>query len=126
MAFLSYMEFVSTISQKLEVKRLLPIQAFEEKKETVAPGVFEGEYIFEPEPNVIFEDLLPQYVELQLYHTLLESLASEHSARMVAMKSAHDNAVEVVDELTLQFNQVRQSKITGELLDVVSARMAIE
>jgi F-type H+-transporting ATPase subunit gamma len=127
MAFLGFMEFISTISQKLEVKQLLPIAAKTLSEADPTPAVgFEGEYIFEPTPDVIFEDLLPQYVELQLYHTLLESLASEHSARMVAMKSAHDNAVDIVSELTLVFNQVRQSKITGELLDVTSARMAIE
>lgn len=125
MCWLSYMEFISTISQKLEVKQLLPIQV----NELVRPGEVlqsESEYIFEPAANLIFEDLLPQYVELQLYHTLLESLASEHSARMVAMKNAHDNAVEVVKELTLEFNQARQGRITSELLDVTSSRMALE
>lgn len=127
MVWLSFMEFVSTISQKLTVKQLLPIETKALTEASISqPLVPEGEYIFEPEPNIIFEDLLPQYVELQLYHTLLESLASEHSARMVAMKSAHDNAEDVVDQLTLEFNQARQGKITGELLDVVSARMAIE
>ncbi len=126
MAFLSYMEFISTISQKLEVKQLLPIETKTLEGTAQPVTTFEGEYIFEPSPNDIFEDLLPQYVELQLYHTLLESLASEHSARMVAMKSAHDNAIDIVSELTLQFNQARQSKITGELLDVTSARMALE
>ncbi len=124
MCFLSYMEFISTISQKLEVKQLLPIETVTLEANPIP--AYEAEYIFEPEANTIFESLLPQYVELQLYHTLLESLASEHSARMVAMKNAHDNAVEVVDQLTLEYNQVRQSRITGELLDVISSRMAIE
>lgn len=124
MCFISYMEFISTISQKLTVKQLLPIETIMIEASPIA--AYEAEYIFEPEANTIFESLLPQYVELQLYHTLLESLASEHSARMVAMKSAHDNAVEVVDQLTLEYNQARQSRITGELLDVISSRMAIE
>jgi len=124
MCFISYMEFVSTISQRLAVKQLLPIETA--VMETSPIPAYEAEYIFEPEANSIFESLLPQYVELQLYHILLESLASEHSARMVAMKSAHDNAVEIVDQLTLEYNQARQSRITGELLDVISSRMAIE
>ena len=83
-------------------------------------------HLVSAEANSIFEALLPQYVELQLYHTLLESLASEHSARMVAMKNAHDNAIEVVDQLTLEYNQARQGRITGELLDVISSRMVLE
>ncbi|KKU13500.1 MAG: ATP synthase gamma chain [Microgenomates group bacterium GW2011_GWC2_45_8] len=124
MCFISYMEFISTISQKLAVKQLLPIETVVMEAGPIA--AYEAEYIFEPEANTIFESLLPQYVELQLYHTLLESLASEHSARMVAMKNAHDNAVEVVDQLTLEYNQARQSRITAELLDVISSRMAIE
>ncbi|OIN89478.1 ATP synthase F1 subunit gamma [Candidatus Beckwithbacteria bacterium CG22_combo_CG10-13_8_21_14_all_01_47_9] len=124
MSFLAYMEFISTISQKLAVKQLLPIIA--ESAAARPELTFEADYIFEPKANIIFEALLPQYVELQLYHTLLESLASEHSARMVAMKSAHDNAIEVVDQLTLEFNQARQSRITGELLDVITSRMALE
>ena len=123
MGFIACMEFISTISQQLSVKQLLPIETVVME---AVPTAYDSEYIFEPEPNLIFESLLPQYVELQLYHTLLESLASEHSARMVARKSAHDNAVDVVDQLTLEFNQARQGRITNELLDVISSRMAIE
>lgn len=124
MVFLSYMEFISTISQKLEVKQLLPIQM--KPAQPVKSVEAESDYIFEPKADQIFKDLLPQYVELQLYHTLLESLASEHSSRMVTMKNAHENAMEVVDELTLEFNQARQGRITSELLDVTSSRMALE
>jgi F-type H+-transporting ATPase subunit gamma len=133
MAFMVYMEFVSTIAQKLSVKQLLPISATDlvEEAEALEPqglsgSSYKGAYLFEPNPQQIFEDLLPQYVELQLYHVLLEALASEHSARMVAMKNANENALEIVDELTLEFNTARQAKITNELLDVVGARMALE
>lgn len=125
LCFLVYMDFISTINQRLAIKQLLPIKP-------PAPSsdqplfAFESEYIFEPRADEIFESLLPQYVELQLYHTLLECLASEHSARMVAMKNAHDNAVDVVDQLTLEYNQARQGRITAELLDVTSSRMALE
>jgi len=128
MTFLCFMNFISTISQELTIKQLLPIKAKELTAVTPTAAVpqFEGEYIFEPSAQQIFRKLLPQYLELQLYHTLLESLASEHSARMVAMKSAHDNAVEIVGQLTLEYNQARQNKITGELLDVISARLALD
>lgn len=123
MSFMAYMEFISTISQKLAVKQLLPIRAEEITAETDETTT---DYLFEPRAEEIFSKLLPQYIELQLYHVLLESVASEHSARMVAMKNANDNALDIVFQLTLEFNQARQAKITNELLDVVSARMALE
>ncbi len=132
MAFMAYMEFISTISQTLSVKQLLPIETATIEQEAISdselPPVesFATDYLFEPSPEEIFKDLLPQYIELRLYHVLLESIASEHSARMVAMKNANENAKEIVQDLTLQFNQIRQSKITNELLDVVGARMALE
>lgn len=131
MAFMVYMEFVSTISQKISARQLLPIQPAEISVETnndmaKIMAKPKTDYIFEPKPSEIFRILLPQYIELRLYHVLLESIASEHSARMVAMKSANENALEIVSDLTLEYNQVRQAKITNELLDVVGARMALE
>lgn len=132
MAFMAYMEFVSTISQHLAVRQLLPIETDvlikEASQDDSPPPVekFSGDYLFEPQAEKIFETLLPQYIELRLYHVLLESIASEHSARMVAMKNANENALDIVSDLTLEFNQVRQAKITNELLDVVGARMALE
>ncbi|MBU1085281.1 MAG: ATP synthase F1 subunit gamma [Candidatus Beckwithbacteria bacterium] len=132
MAFTIYMKFISTISQKLAVKQILPIETktieIEAMSDDSPPPTkeFQGDYIFEPTPNEIFKTLLPQYIELQLYHVLLESLASEHSARMVAMKNANENAQDIVKDLSLEYNQLRQSKITNELLDVVGARMALE
>ena len=132
MAFTVYMKFVSTISQELAVKQVLPIRADVIEEEAMSddspPPIeeFKGDYLFEPSPNEIFKTLLPQYIELQLYHVLLESLASEHSARMVAMKNANENADDIVKDLSLEYNQLRQTKITNELLDVVGARMALE
>lgn len=127
MAFLVFMEFVSTISQKLAVKQLLPIKPEEiTGAEPATPPVFTREYLFEPSPKKIFAELLPQYIELQLYHVVLESIASEHSARMVAMKNANENALDIVNQLSLEYNQARQSRITNELLDVISARKALE
>lgn len=129
MAFLSYMEFISTISQKLAVRQLLPIRA-EDISQPETPAIpmqsLKTDYLFEPKVDEIFSTLLPQYIELQLYHVLLEAIASEHSARMVAMKNANENALDIVGELTLEYNRARQSKITNELLDVVGARMALE
>lgn len=129
MVFAIYMKFVSTISQQLAVNQLLPIETAKIELEAAESETVEeylGEYLFEPTPEEIFQELLPQYIELQLYHILLESIASEHSARMVAMKNAHDNSLDIVSDLTLQYNQVRQAKITNELLDVISARMTLE
>lgn len=134
--FIVFMEFISTISQKLAVKQLLPIEKteidtnfgqimMEEDKSQYIKFGFHRDYIFEPSAEEIFNQLLPQYLGLYLYHIVLESVASEHSARMVAMKNAYDNATEIVDELSLEYNQLRQQKITSELLDAVSARMVM-
>ena len=123
MAFLVFMKFISTISQKISSQQLLPIQAQEISGAVIKPKTY---YLFEPSPADIFKVLLPQYIELRLYHTLIESIASEHSARMVAMKNANENALEIVSDLTLEYNQARQTKITNELLDVTGARMALE
>jgi len=126
MIFVVYMEFISTIAQKLAVKQLLPIDPLT----LTAPGQtpaqdYGGQYLFEPSAGQIFSQLLPRYIELQLYHIVIEALASEHSARMVAMSAASDNAADIVSDLTLEFNQARQTKITNELLDVTRARMAL-
>lgn len=125
MVFVVYMEFISTISQQLAVKQLLPIDTSLVDTSQVE-STDSSDYIFEPSADEIFNALLPRYLELQLYHVIIESLASEHSARMVAMKSASDNAKDIVSDLTLEYNQVRQTKITNELLDVVTARQALE
>ena len=77
------------------------------------------EYIFEPSPQAVLDDLLPRYVEMQVYQAVLESAASEQSARMVAMRNATDAANEMVGDLTLQYNKARQEQITSELLDIV-------
>ncbi|MCZ6707650.1 MAG: F0F1 ATP synthase subunit gamma, partial [Chloroflexi bacterium] len=79
----------------------------------------EIDYIFEPSPREVLEELLPRYVEMQIYQAVLEAAASEQSARMVAMRNATDAANEMVEDLTLEYNQARQSQITNELLDIV-------
>jgi F-type H+-transporting ATPase subunit gamma len=122
-----YMDFVNTLSQKPKTIQLLPIQ--EEvgyADETMITPTITSEYIFEPDPKTILEHLLPYYIENTLYQTMLESKASEHSARMVAMKNASENAAELVHELRLLFNKSRQAAITSELLDITTASLTIK
>lgn len=131
--YIVFMEFISTIVQRLSVRQLLPIQkesineTFEEimLEEKSVKFEFRKDYIFEPNVESVFNKLLPKYLGLYLYHIVLESIASEHSARMVAMKNAHDNATDIVKDLSLEYNQLRQQKITNELLDSISARMVM-
>jgi len=123
--YLAYTDFVNTIVQRPVVKRLLPLlpEKLEEQavseyvtgtQRTLAPT-----YIYEPGPAEILDTILPRFTELQVYQAVLESLASEHSARMVAMRSATDNANELIADLTLTYNRLRQEAITKEILDIV-------
>ena len=113
------------------MKRLLPIQPGEVKTqamgeyvETVAVETT-VEYIYEPEPQQILDAVLPSFTELQIYQAILESLASEHSARMVAMRNATENAEVLVDDLTLSYNKARQQAITSEILDIAGGAEAL-
>jgi F-type H+-transporting ATPase subunit gamma len=83
-------------------------------------------YIYEPSSELVLSELLPRFVEMQLYHAVLEGIASEQSARMVAMRNATDNANEMVVDLTLEMNKARQESITRELLDIVGGAVAVE
>lgn len=115
-----YPHFVNTLVQQALVKQILPI---EEELET---GVVSGYILFEPNPEVILNQLLPFYIEFLIYHLILESIASEHSARMRAMKNATDNALEILSDLTFTYNQARQAAITREMAEITSARMAMK
>jgi F-type H+-transporting ATPase subunit gamma len=112
---LLYNEFKSVIQQRIVVKRLLPIPRL-----AVEGGEAISGYLFEPEPAEIFALLLPKYVEVLVWHALLESAAAEHGARMAAMDAATNNAAEMIDRLTLHMNKVRQASITKEIIEVVS------
>ena len=121
--------FVNTLTQKPTALTLLPITSLEEAGLT---GVTEapipepeGDIIFEPSPEKILEDIVPYYVHFELFQMLLATRASEHSARMVAMKSATDNAKEIVKDLTLEYNKARQANITKELLEITTAQLAL-
>ena len=111
--YLSYVEFISTVVQRPVIKRLLPIVPAE------LPAEERVGYIYEPNGLTVLGSLLPRFVEMQVYHALLELIASEQSARMVAMRNATENASEMVEDLTLLSNKVRQESITNELLDIV-------
>lgn len=115
-----YTDFVNTLVQKPVVKQILPI-----KNEDAILEVPEIEYLFEPDKNTILNQLIPYYVENQLFQLVLEAYASEQSARMMAMKNATDNAAEIMKELTLMYNRERQMQITNEIADITTAKMVI-
>ena len=127
-----FTNFISTLVQKPEIKTFLPIgkiqgieAGVEGKSSEKELEAGSAEFLFEPNPQDVFSNLLPHYLNFQMYQYLLESKASEHSARMVAMKSATDNAQQLIKDLTLEFNKLRQSMITNELLEITSAAMAL-
>ena len=126
--YVVYTEFVSTLRQVATVKQLLPIISKEILEETArgAEALEKLEPLFEPDPDTVLESILPQYILMELYQILLETKASEHSARMVAMKNATENAGELVDDLTLTYNGIRQEAITKEILDISTAAIALE
>lgn len=122
-----YMDFINTLSQKPRVTELLPMssEATKEEVDENQKKITKVEYLFEPDPAKILSSLLPFYIENSIYQAFLESRASEHSARMVTMKNASENAYELVDELKLVFNKSRQAAITSELLDITTASLTL-
>jgi F-type H+-transporting ATPase subunit gamma len=118
--FLIYNEFRSPLVQRVMVRDLLPIEPLEVDKDYYAV-----EYIYEPSAEAILADLLPRYVEVQIFRALLESLAGEHGARMTAMGSATDNAQEMIEKLALVYNKARQSAITKEMMEIVGGVEAL-
>ncbi len=126
-----YMDFISTLVQKIRIFKLLPLpkdweDLFSGPEDILEAGAkISRDYLFEPNSSEILNWLLPYYIEQVVYQTLLETKASEHSARMVAMKNASDNAGEIISDLTLVYNKQRQAKITSELLDNVTASVIV-
>ena len=116
--FVVYSRFINTLVQRPEVVQILPVEP---------PPAHEGysDYIFEPSPEEVLNNLLPRYVEVLLYQAVLEGSASEHSARMVAMRSASDNAKEVQQELSLSYNKARQAQITREVSEIAAGANAM-
>ena len=127
-----YTNFINTMTQKPEIRQLLPIGEItaldaDVQGESVGKSLEKSttEYLFEPGAEAVLGSLLPHYLNFQVYQFLLEAKASEHSARMVAMKSATDNAKQMIKDLTLEYNKLRQANITRELLEITSAAMAM-
>ncbi len=125
-----YTHFVNTISQKPTVRTLLPISDFEVAQAEVGAASSTatdpmGGYLFEPSAEGVLDVMLPYYLQYQVFQMILDARASEHSARMVAMKNATDNAKQFIKDLTLEYNKMRQASITTELLEISTAQMAV-
>lgn len=128
----AFTDYVSTLRQIPTIRTILPVQDFELKEldgqhgaKKVEAASNTTEYLFEPSPSGVLEGLVPHYVHFAVYQMVLESRASEHSARMVAMKNATDNAKQLIKDLTLEYNKIRQASITTELLEITTAQMAL-
>jgi F-type H+-transporting ATPase subunit gamma len=117
--YVAYPDFISTMAQKPTIQTLLPIEPAK-----LPPGQI-AEYIYEPDPFSVLNELLPRFVEMEIYHAVLELIASEQSARMVAMRNAGDNADDLIKDLTLSLNKVRQEMITKEICDISGGAEAL-
>jgi len=120
--YICYTKFINTMKQEPVIEQLLPLPA---KHMEAEKGAISWDYIYEPEPQVVIDELLVRYVEALVYQAVAENLASEQSARMVAMKAASDNAGSVIGELKLVYNKTRQAAITKELSEIVAGAAAV-
>jgi F-type H+-transporting ATPase subunit gamma len=118
--YITYARFVNTLVQTPTVIKILPVTPV-----AVEAGKSAADYIFEPDSDAVLDALLPRFVEMGVYHAILEAIASEQSARMIAMRNATDNAEELIDDLTLVYNKARQESITTELLDIIGGAAAL-
>lgn len=122
--YIVYNHFVSTLVQRPTVRQLLPFMPYKNNHQSEEEK--QPEYLFEPSPNQVLEHLLPRILESQIYQLVLESNASEHSARMVMMKNATEAAGDLISDLTLTYNKLRQNKITTELAEITAGKIALE
>ena len=120
--YIVYNKFVNVLVQKVVVKRVMPV-AF---GETVSKDNVQENFLFEPDKSSVLDDLLPKYVKINLYDSMLESLAGEYAARMTAMDAATNNANEMIKNLTLEFNKARQAAITKELIEITTSIEAMK
>jgi len=123
--YLCYTKFINTMKQEAVLEQLLPLSAEKMQAETKASGEHGWDYIYEPDARVVIDELLLRYVEALVYQAVAENMASEQSARMVAMKAATDNAGNLISELKLVYNKTRQAAITKELSEIVGGAAAI-
>jgi F-type H+-transporting ATPase subunit gamma len=114
-----FSQFVSTLTQRPALDTLLPIEPSEDTE-----GIPGNQFIFEPNPGAVLEQLLPRYIATRLFQAVLESKASEESSRMVAMRNATDNAEDLIEDYTLAYNKVRQANITREMIEIASGAQA--
>jgi F-type H+-transporting ATPase subunit gamma len=129
-----YTHFVNTLQQTPTARVIAPVHSFEVNEGTTLGLAGESgevnssvdrDYILEPSLDALLDHLLPHFVYFKVYHLILESKASEHSARMVAMKNATDNAKQLIKDLTLEYNKIRQASITTEILEIATAQMVL-
>jgi len=129
MVWVAYNEFITALRQEPMIRRILPISPSTEPElfgeKTEVEKVDSAELLIEPSPEEVLEAALPLYLQVQIRKAILEAEASEHSARMLAMKNATDNALSLIDGLTLEYNKARQQSITSEIADVETARMSV-
>lgn len=131
--FIAYTDFINLISRRPTVKQLLPLKPLDFEGMAVSEyvsnvdlsGVSDRSYTYEPGPAQLLDTIVPRFTQLQIYQSVLEAQASEHSARYVAMNNATDNAAELIEILTLERNKARQANITGEILDIVGGAAAL-
>ena len=119
--FIIYTEFISTAVQRPKIKQLLPVEIDLNSNEKV-----NNEFLYEPNIDKVSQALIPRYIETSIFNSILDSVASEHSARLVAMQNATENANELKQDLTLNLNKARQQQVTSELLDIVGGALALE
>jgi len=118
--YVAYSEFVNTLTQRPVIKKVIPVESPPSKEHHL-----QADYTYEPGEEEVLNELLPRYVEIQIYQSILENIASEHSARMVAMQNATKNAKDLVRDLTLSYNKARQSNITSEVSEIATGANAL-
>jgi F-type H+-transporting ATPase subunit gamma len=130
-----YTDYISAVNQKTRIRQILPISEIDLEKQIVEMDIMakeygvkipDLEYKVEPSPREVLSYIFPRLIEMQIYHAILESVASKESARMVAMKNATEAGNDMADMLTLAFNQIRQAKITQEISEISAGRVALE
>ena len=123
--YLAYTGFINTMKQEPQIEQLLPLTADKFAQSDAEKRAYSWDYIYEPDAKAVVDELLVRYVEAIVFQAVAENMASEQSARMVAMKSASDNAKDVIDDLQLTYNKARQAAITKELSEIVGGAAAV-
>jgi F-type H+-transporting ATPase subunit gamma len=123
--YIAYTDFINTMKQEPRIEQLLPLSPEALRKMNESAPEYQWDYLYEPDPQTVLDELLVRYVEALVYQAVAENMASEQSARMVAMKAASDNAKKVIDDLQLSYNKARQAAITKELSEIVGGAAAV-